>query len=157
VIGVGMALFTLVNSDGNYLTQVLPAVIVLGLGLACNVAPLTATALSAAPAEHSGIASAVNNDVARTASLIAVAVLPALAGITGDVYQNPAALTSGFHTAVLIAGGAAAAGGLLAAATIRNPPRKPAAAAERHVLHCALDAPPLRCSSETPAPQRSVG
>jgi EmrB/QacA subfamily drug resistance transporter len=155
VIGLGMVLFTRVQGDADYLTQVLPAVIVLGLGLACNVAPLTATALSAAPAEHSGIASAVNNDVARTASLIAVAVLPALAGITGDVYQNPAALTSGFHTAVLIAGGAAAAGGLLAAATIRNPPRRPAAAAaERHALHCALDAPPLRSRPETPAPAR---
>ena len=158
VIGLGMVLFTRVNGDGNYLTQVLPAVIVLGLGLACNVAPLTATALSAAPAEHSGIASAVNNDVARAASLIAVAVLPALAGISGDVFQNPAGLTSGFHTAVLIAGGAAAAGGLLAAATIRNPPRKRAAAPpERHALHCALDAPPLRSDSETPAPQRTAG
>ena len=81
------------HGNGDYLTQVLPAVLVLGLGLAINVAPLTATALSAAPAEHSGIASAVNNDVARTASLIAVAVLPPLAGITGDVYLHPAALT----------------------------------------------------------------
>jgi EmrB/QacA subfamily drug resistance transporter len=158
VIGLGMVLFTRVQGNADYLTEVLPAVIVLGLGLVCNVAPLTATALSAAPAEHSGIASAVNNDVARTASLIAVAVLPALAGITGDVYQNPAALTSGFHTAVLIAGGAAAAGGLLAAATIRNPPRKPAAAAAgHHALHCALDAPPLRARANTPAPQRSAG
>jgi EmrB/QacA subfamily drug resistance transporter len=158
VIGVGMVLFTRVHGNGDYLTQVLPAVIVLGLGLVCNVAPLTATALSAAPAEHSGIASAVNNDVARTASLIAVAVLPALAGITGTVYQNPAALTSGFHTAVVIAGVAAAAGGVLAAATIRNPPRRRAAgAAEPHALHCALDAPPLRSSSQTPAPQRSAG
>jgi EmrB/QacA subfamily drug resistance transporter len=158
VIGVGMVLFTRVHGNGDYLTQVLPAVIVLGLGLVCNVAPLTATALSAAPAEHSGIASAVNNDVARTASLIAVAVLPALAGITGTAYQNPAALTSGFHTAVVIAGVAAAAGGVLAAATIRNPTRRrAAAAAEPHALHCALDAPPLRSSSETPAPQRSAG
>ncbi|HEX7159808.1 MAG TPA: MFS transporter [Trebonia sp.] len=165
VIGAGMVLFTRVHGDGDYLTQVLPAVIVLGLGLACNVAPLTATALAAAPAEHSGIASAVNNDVARTASLIAVAVLPALAGITGNVYQNPAELTSGFHTAVLVAGGAAAAGGLLAVATIRNPPRKPAAVAaepakDEHslrCLHCALDAPPLRSRSESPAPQRSAG
>ena len=73
----GMLLFTRVHGNGDYLTQVLPAVLVLGFGLAINVAPLTATALSAAPAEHSGIASAVNNDVARTASLIAVAVLPA--------------------------------------------------------------------------------
>ena len=95
LIAAGMVLFTRVHGSGDYLTQVLPAVLVLGLGLATNVAPLTATALSAAPAEHSGIASAVNNDVARTASLIAVAVLPALAGITGDVYLHPAALTQG--------------------------------------------------------------
>ena len=111
VIAVGMALFARVHGDGDYLTEVLPAVLVLGLGLATIVAPLTATALSAAPAEHSGIASAVNNDVARTASLIAVAVLPALAGITGDAYLHPAVLTHGFHIAVLIAAAAAAAAG----------------------------------------------
>jgi EmrB/QacA subfamily drug resistance transporter len=152
LIAAGMALFARVHGSGDYLTQVLPAVLVLGLGLATNVAPLTATALSAVPAEHSGIASAVNNDVARTASLIAVAVLPALAGITGDIYLHPAALTRGFHTAVLIGAAAAAAGGILAAATIRNPPRPSAgrpkrAAADSGVLgalHCALDAPPLR-------------
>ena len=140
------------HGSGDYLTQVLPAVLVLGLGLATNVAPLTATALSAAPAEHSGIASAVNNDVARTASLIAVAVLPALAGITGDVYLHPAALTQGFHMAMLIAAVAVAAGGVLAAATIRNPPRRPGRGSRlaRHdenslnCPHCALDAPPLR-------------
>ena len=152
VIAAGMALFVRVEGSGDYLTQVLPAVLVLGLGLAINVAPLTATALSAAPAEHSGIASAVNNDVARTASLIAVAVLPALAGITGDAYLHPAELTRGFHTAVLIAAVASAAAGVLAAATIRNPRRRPARkpaepAPDEDVLctlHCALDAPPLR-------------
>jgi EmrB/QacA subfamily drug resistance transporter len=149
LIGAGMALFARVHGSGDYLTQVLPAVLVLGLGLATNVAPLTATALSAAPAEHSGIASAVNNDVARTASLIAVAVLPALAGITGDVYLHPAALTHGFHTAMLIAAVAVAAGGVLAFATIRNPLPRPAGAAVEdkeslNCAHCALDAPPLR-------------
>jgi EmrB/QacA subfamily drug resistance transporter len=147
VIGAGMALFVRVDSAGDYLTQVLPAVLVFGLGLAINVAPLTATALSAAPAEHSGIASAVNNDVARAGSLIAVAVLPVAAGITGDVYLNPPELLSGFHTAVLIAAAVAAAGGLLAAATIRNPARLPAPSPAEDVLdclHCGLDAPPLR-------------
>jgi EmrB/QacA subfamily drug resistance transporter len=153
LIGAGMLLFTRVHGNGDYLTQVLPAVLVLGLGLATNVAPLTATALSAAPAEHSGIASAVNNDVARTASLIAVAVLPALAGITGDVYLHPAALTHGFHMAMLISAVAVAAGGILAFATIRNPARRPAGAAAEaaaedteslNCAHCALDAPPLR-------------
>ncbi|MGH3249977.1 MAG: DHA2 family efflux MFS transporter permease subunit [Trebonia sp.] len=159
MIAGGMALFTRVQGNGDYLTEVLPAVLVLGLGLATNVAPLTATALSAAPAEHSGIASAVNNDVARTASLIAVAVLPTLAGITSDAYLHPAALTRGFHTAVLIAAAAAAAGGLLAAATIRNPARRrvedTGAEDTRDegalgALHCALDAPPLRSGPVNP-------
>jgi EmrB/QacA subfamily drug resistance transporter len=155
VIAAGMVLFTRVHGNGDYLTQVLPAVIVLGAGLAINVAPLTATALAAAPAEHAGIASAVNNDVARTGGLIAVAVLPALAGLTGEAYLNPAMLTHGFHVAVLIAAAAAAAGGLLAVLTITNPPgsgRRPAPAApDAHTLRCtscALDAPPLRTQSD---------
>jgi EmrB/QacA subfamily drug resistance transporter len=151
VIAAGLALFTRVQGNGDYLTQVLPAVLVFGFGLAINVAPLTATALAAAPAEHAGIASAVNNDVARAASLIAVAVLPVLAGITGDSYLHPAELTSGFHDAMLIAAAVSAAGGVLAAATIRNP-RRAAAPASREAadsdslecLHCGLDAPPLR-------------
>jgi hypothetical protein len=126
-------------------------VVVFGLGLAINVAPLTSTALSAVPAEHAGIASAVNNDVARAAGLIAVAVLPVAAGITGDSYLHPAALSHGFHNAVLIAAAACAAGGVLAALTIRNPPRQPAPAQEtpagpapRQEISCCLDAPPLR-------------
>jgi EmrB/QacA subfamily drug resistance transporter len=149
VIAAGLVLFTRVHGTGDYLTEVLPAVLVLGFGLAINVAPLTSTALSAAPAEHAGIASAVNNDVARTASLIAVAVLPVLAGLTGDAYLHPATLTSGFHTAMLIAAAVAAAGGVLALFAITNPPRPaadqgPAGARDEHTLHCALDAPPLR-------------
>ena len=153
VIAAGMALFTRVHGSGDYLTQVLPAVLVFGFGLAINVAPLTATALAAVPAEHSGIASAVNNDVARVAGLIAVAVLPVLAGITGDAYLHPDVLTQGFHTAVLISAAVSAAGGLLAAATIRNPApaaRQPSPAAEDvlNCLHCGLDAPPLRLGAD---------
>jgi hypothetical protein len=161
VIAVGMALFARVEGNGDYLTEVLPAVLVLGFGLATNVAPLTATALAAAPAEHSGIASAVNNDVARTASLIAVAVLPALAGITGDAYLHPAELTQGFHTAMLIAAVAAAAAGILAAATIRNPAKRQADGKDEdkdalETLHCALDAPPLRSVADSPARRGSA-
>jgi hypothetical protein len=151
-----MALFTRVHGSGDYLTQVLPAVLVFGFGLAINVAPLTATALSAAPAEHSGIASAVNNDVARVASLIAVAVLPVLAGITGDAYLHPAALTRGFHTAVLISAAVSAAGGLLAAATIRNPappPPAPAPAVPAQTVPAPAPAPAPAVPAQTgPAP-----
>ena len=162
VIAAGMALFARVHGSGDYLTQVLPAVLVLGFGLAINVAPLTATALSAAPAEHSGIASAVNNDVARAASLIAVAVLPALAGITGDAYLHPAALTQGFHTAVLIAAAACRRRGRPGRGDDPQPgqARGHGSAKDEDVvegLHCALDAPPLRSSQETPAGPRAAG
>src|SRR4051794_19199082 len=121
VVAAGLALLARVDSAGTYVTELLPAVVVFGLGLAITVAPLTATALSAAPVEHAGVASAVNNDVARAAGLIAVAVLPVAAGITGDTYLDPAALASGFRNAALIAAVACAVGGLVAALTIRNP------------------------------------
>jgi EmrB/QacA subfamily drug resistance transporter len=121
VVGVGMVLLRMIGSSGNYLTEVLPAVLVLALGLVITVAPLTATALASAPVEHAGVASAVNNDVARAGGLIAVALLPALSGLSGHSYMHPAELEAGFRHAVVIAGVAAAVGGLLAAALIRNP------------------------------------
>ena len=97
VMAVGLALFIRVGSSGNYVTEVLPAVLVFGLGLAINVAPLTATVLAAASPQHAGMASAVNNDVARAASLIAVAVLPAAAGLGGAAYLNAPQFSAGFH------------------------------------------------------------
>ena len=102
--------------------------------------------MSSAPAQLSGIASAVNNDVARFGGLLAVAVLPALAGITGTSYLHPHVLAAGFRTAVLISGATCAAGGLLAALTITNPPpapRPPGAPPPGECLHCGLEAPPL--------------
>jgi hypothetical protein len=117
-------------------------VLVFGFGLAINVAPLTATALAAAPAEHAGIASAVNNDVARAAGLIAVAVLPAAAGITGDAYLHPAMLAHGFRVAAVMAAVFCAAGGVLAALTISNPGKQ--GPDQVHDLSCGLEAPPLR-------------
>jgi EmrB/QacA subfamily drug resistance transporter len=147
VVGAGLGLLVLSTHGSSYVVNVLPAVVVFGFGLAVTVAPLTATAMSSAPAEHSGIASAVNNDVARFAGLLAVAVLPALAGITGTAYLHPGALAAGFRTAVLIAAVLCAAGGLLAALTITNPARAPrsagAPAPAPECLHCGLEAPPL--------------
>ena len=121
----GVAMLTLATSGSSYVVYVLQAVTVFGLGLAITVAPLTAAAMGSAPAEHSGIASAVNNDVARVGGLLAVAVLPALTGITGTAYLNPAALAAGFRTAALISGAMCAAGGLLALFTITNPAHVP--------------------------------
>jgi EmrB/QacA subfamily drug resistance transporter len=140
VTGFGLALFTRISYSGNYLTEVLPAVVVFGLGLAITVAPLTSTVLAAVPASHAGMASAVNNDVARVGSLIAVAVLPAAAGLTGTAYLHPAEFSAGFGTASLISAGLCLAGGVLAAVTIRNP-RPEGRPAQQQLLHCALNAP----------------
>ena len=81
----------------------LPAVTVFALGLALLVAPLTATVLAAVDIRHAGVASGVNNAVARAAALIAVAALPVLAGISGNQYMSPAAFDAGFRTALGIA------------------------------------------------------
>jgi predicted MFS family arabinose efflux permease len=142
VVGAGLAMLTLSTSGSSYVADVLPPVAVFGVGIAITVAPLTATAMSSAPAHLAGIASAVNNDLSRFGGLLAVAILPALAGITGQAYLHPAALAAGFRTAAFISGALCAAGGLLAAVTITNPRSEPTEAPAQ-CLHCALDAPPL--------------
>lgn len=146
VVGAGLLLLVRATHQGNYLVEVLPAVLVFGIGLAITVAPLTATAMASAPAEHAGVASAVNNVVARAAGLLAVAILPLLAGITGAAALEPHRLAAGFKTAVIIAGLTCAAGGILAVATIRNPPDAARARAHHRYprrYHCAVDGTPL--------------
>ena len=159
VVGAGLALLTRAANPGGYWTQVFPAVMLFAVGLAITVAPLTATAMGAAPSEHSGVASAINNVVARAASLLAVAVLPLLAGLTGAAALQSATLAAGFRTAMLISGLVSAAGGLLAALTIRNPARTPAtiraAAAQEPTWHCGVSAPPVNPSLAAAVGRRS--
>jgi EmrB/QacA subfamily drug resistance transporter len=144
VVAAGLLLFARIGPGTGWAGGVLPAALVFGLGVAIMVAPLTATALSSAPADHAGVASAVNNDVARAAGLIAVAVLPVLAGITGDSYLDPAQLGHGFKTAAVIAAAFCAAGGVLAALTIRNPSKVKCAESTPQGFNCGLEGPPLR-------------
>jgi EmrB/QacA subfamily drug resistance transporter len=142
--GAGLGLLARATTPGSYWVQVFPAVLVFGFGLAVTVAPLTSTVMGAAPAEHAGIASAVNNTVARAAGLLAVALLPLLAGLTGAAALSSEELASGFRTAVFIAGATCASGGLLAALTIRNPTR-PGTSVVQPVptWHCGVGGPPL--------------
>ena len=150
IAGAGLAMLTFSTSGPGYVAHVLPAIVVFGVGIAITVAPLTSTAMSSAPAQHAGIASAVNNDLARFGGLLAVAILPALAGITGQAYLHPDVLAAGFRTAALISGALCAAGGLLAAVTITNPRDGPEpAGAPGYCLHCALEAPPLTTGTAT--------
>jgi EmrB/QacA subfamily drug resistance transporter len=145
VVGAGLALLTRATDPGSYWSEVFPAVLLFAFGLAVTVAPLTATAMGAAPAEHSGIASAVNNVVARAAGLLAVAVLPLLAGLTGAAALGATELAAGFRTAMLISGLTCAAGGLIAALTIRNPSRGPAPVHDDQLCwSCGVSGPPLQ-------------
>jgi EmrB/QacA subfamily drug resistance transporter len=114
----GLALYTRIGADASYLADVLPEMLLFALGLSITVAPLTATVLAAAPVHQVGVASAVNNDVARAAGLLAVAVLPPLSGITSSAYEHPAALSDGFATAMLICAALCALGGVLSAVLI---------------------------------------
>jgi EmrB/QacA subfamily drug resistance transporter len=154
VMAAGMLLLLRLSPDGSYLTTVLPAVVVFGAGLTLTVAPLTATVLAGVQDRHSGVASAVNNALSRGAGLLAVAVLPVAAGITGVSYQDPVRFADGFQTAMVISAALAAAGGLLAAALVRDRstvPGLPACPAgelpRRH--HCAVDGPPIEAAQVT--------
>jgi EmrB/QacA subfamily drug resistance transporter len=120
VIAVGLLLMTRIGPGDSYVSTILPAVIVFGIGLTLVVAPVTATVLAAADSRHSGMASGVNNAVARVGSLLAVAVLPLVAGLTGDQFYDPQAMEDGFHMALVVCAALSALGGAIAWATIRN-------------------------------------
>jgi EmrB/QacA subfamily drug resistance transporter len=120
IVAAGMLLMTQINPGDTYLGGVLPAVIVFGAGLTLVVSPVTATVLAAADERHSGIASGVNNAVARVGGLIAVAVLPLIAGLTGLRFYQKATMTHGFHVAMVASAGLAVAGGVIAWLTIDN-------------------------------------
>ncbi len=90
-----------VGADTSYFIDVLPPLILLGIGLTITVAPLTSAVLAAVPDRHAGVASGVNNAVARAAGLLAVAALPLVAGLSGTAYQNPDAFEDGYRMAVV--------------------------------------------------------
>jgi hypothetical protein len=124
----GMVVFSRIAPGDHYATSVLPAVVLFGLGMAITVAPLTATVLASVSDAMTGVASGVNNAVSRLAGLLAVAVLPALAGIAID--QSLAdALAEGYATALQMAAALCAVGGLISLLLVRR------AAPIRAVVH----------------------
>ncbi len=142
VAAAGMALFVRAVPGASYVSGVLPGAVVFGLGMVLTVPALTTTALSAVGPERAGVASAVNNDVARIGSLIAVAVVPTLAGIvTTHAGVAPEQQSAGFRTAMLICAAMCAAGGLVSFLTIRAPRARPAH--EDVPFSCSLTGPPL--------------
>jgi EmrB/QacA subfamily drug resistance transporter len=145
LVAAGMVLMTRIGLHTSYLTDVLPAVVVFALGLSAVVAPLTATVLATADVRHAGVASGVNNAVARAASLLFVAAIPPLAGLTGNAQSHPLVFLHGFRIAILAAAAPVACGAVLSFFTIRDDvlSTAPAAAQPECTISCPVGAPPL--------------
>ncbi len=117
-VATALLLYSRIQPGSSYVNAVLPGAIVFGLGVTTLVAPLTATVLASVSAHQAGIASGVNNAVARLAGLLAVAVLPGLAGITAA--EAGVGFGPGFAVALRIAAGLCVAGAVIAFLTIRT-------------------------------------
>ncbi|NMH99388.1 MFS transporter [Pseudonocardia acidicola] len=117
----GLLLMRRIGPGATWIADVLPAALVFGAGLTLTVAPLTAAVLDAAPDRYAGAASGVNNAVARAAGLLAIAVIPGLAGIGNADYTDPAAFDAGFRNAMLIGAGLLVLAAILAFLLIRGP------------------------------------
>jgi Na+/melibiose symporter-like transporter len=119
--GAATILTARLGPDATYWTAVFPIMVVFGLGLATMVAPLTSAALGSLPDSRAGLASGVNNAVARTGSLLAIAGIPVVAGLTGNAMNDRDAFAAGFGTAMIICGCLFAAAGVLALLAVRRP------------------------------------
>jgi EmrB/QacA subfamily drug resistance transporter len=118
---LGLVLLQRVGPDPAYLADVLPGVLLLALGVTALVAPLTAAVLAAPPERLAGAASGVNNAVARTAGLLAVAALPMVVGLTGSAYADPVALLRSYRGAIWWCAALLVAGAVTAWLSLRPP------------------------------------
>jgi EmrB/QacA subfamily drug resistance transporter len=146
----GILLMARIGPGSTYLVDVLPAIVVFGLGMSLTVAPLTATVMGAVEERHAGVASAVNNAVARVAGLIAVATVPALVGLTGAAYLDPVLFDAGFDRAMVLCAAVAAVGGVAGWFSLGS--ATPRTGVEVADYHCPLVAPPLRGQTHQQVP-----
>ncbi|NKX88597.1 MFS transporter [Nocardia coubleae] len=115
VLAGGLALLAGAPRDPGFVTDILPGMLAMGLGLSMLVAPLTGTVLAAAPAGRAGVASGINNAVSRTAGLLAVAALPLLVGLSGHAYADADAVTAAYRGALWWCVGLVLAGAVVTA------------------------------------------
>jgi EmrB/QacA subfamily drug resistance transporter len=162
IIAGGLLLMSMISPGDSYLTHILPSVLIFGAGLTLVVAPVTATVMAAAEASHAGIASGVNNAIARVAGLLAVAVLPLIAGLTGDSFYNPADMTDGFQIGMMACALLAALGGVIAWLTISSevlhaePDADEAAEPPHQDYSCGVAGTPLRACRDSDGTYRDA-
>ncbi|QWF77622.1 MFS transporter [Amycolatopsis sp. CA-230715] len=114
VCALALLLATRIGTNATYLTDVLPVVVLVGIGIPLVTPAITATVLAAVPGTRTGIAGAVNNGIARMAGLLVVAALPLLARLPQDATGDRLALDRGFDHSMLMGAGLFALGGLVA-------------------------------------------
>ena len=121
----GILLLLRTGMHPSYFTDLLPGLLVFSLGLSATVAPLTAAVLADADETDAGIASAINNAIARVAGLVGISVIGVVVAsrLTGDTFAANAESVRAFHEAVVICAGLVAAGGIAGAIGITNPRR----------------------------------
>lgn len=152
----GLLLMLRIGREASWVADVLPAALVFGAGLALVVAPLTAAVLDSAPDRLAGAASGVNNAVARAGGLLAVAVLPGIAGIGGTDYAEPAAFDAGFRTTIVIAAALLLGAAVLAGIGIRSRHAVAGAGERMRVeerVHCPINGP-APCPDASSPPDR---
>jgi hypothetical protein len=120
ITAAGAAWLTGVDGRQPYPVDVLPGSLLQGLGMAVTVTPLTATVLAAAPDALAGVASGVNNAVARAGQLLSVAALPVAVGLSGRGYARPEVLAAGYRTALAVCAALFALGGVVSWFTVRG-------------------------------------
>ncbi|MEU1181332.1 MFS transporter [Streptomyces sp. NPDC005820] len=144
----GMLLMLRVGEDASYAADVLPAVLVLGVGLVTLVAPLTATVLASVDVTRAGLASGINNAAARAAGLIAVAALPLLTGMGAESYRSADAFEGPFRRSMVWCAAVLVVGSAVAFTTVRRPP--PDCDHPECRTHCCVTAPPLEGERRAP-------
>ena len=147
--GAGLLLLTRIGPHASWTADVLPGAIVFGLGLVTFVAPLTATVMGSVDPDHVSVASGVNNAIARTAGLAALAVVPVISGLS--VAVGAAQVTHAFRISLVIAACVAAAAAPLSFFGLASHTRARRSARR---VYCSVDGPPLQPDPELCPPVR---
>jgi MFS family permease len=141
----GLLLLLRIGKAASWPVDVLPAALIFGAGVALVVAPLTSAVLDSAPDRLAGAASGVNNAVARAGGLLAVAVIPGLAGISGADYADPTVFNAGFRITLMVAASLLLGAAALAVTGIRSRPAT-TVSSDRILVeertHCPINGPP---------------
>jgi EmrB/QacA subfamily drug resistance transporter len=138
VAGLGLIWMGQLDAHVDYVTELLPGILLFGLGLSATVAPLTNTVLGAVPQHHAGVASGVNNQISRVAALLAIAVVGAVVAsvfhsqpgvgnaepLSGGSPAVVDASVKGYRAGLGVGGALVVLGGVISLVGIVNPPKR---------------------------------